>query len=218
MTSSDPGLVVALQLRGRRVLLVGGGAVAADKCAKLLAHGALVTVVAPQLGPKFVDWTLASAVVWHRRPFAAADVADQFLVVAATGVSAVDAQVFAACEANATLCNAADVPAACSVFLMAQRQHGEVVVAAGTAGTAPGLAGRLAEEAADGLPADVAALVARYATIRRWILDTFPDVEHGVRTRILRKLAREPWENFRCGLADQQAQVAREVDRHRTEA
>jgi diaminopimelate epimerase len=43
---------VFLKLSGRRVLLVGGGRVAAGKLAGLLADGAHVTVVAPEIRPE----------------------------------------------------------------------------------------------------------------------------------------------------------------------
>ena len=43
---------VFLKLTGRRVVLVGGGQVAAGKLAGLLADGAHVTVVAPEIRPE----------------------------------------------------------------------------------------------------------------------------------------------------------------------
>ena len=45
------GYPVVLRVAGRRVLVVGGGAVAARKVAGLADAGALVTVVAPTVDP-----------------------------------------------------------------------------------------------------------------------------------------------------------------------
>ena len=44
-----------LRLSGRRVLVVGGGPVAAGKIAGLLAAGAVVDVVAPDVRPEIVQ-------------------------------------------------------------------------------------------------------------------------------------------------------------------
>ena len=60
---------VFLKLRERRVLLVGGGTVAAAKLEGLLAAGALVTVVAPDIGPALQR----PGVTLHKRPFEPAD-------------------------------------------------------------------------------------------------------------------------------------------------
>ena len=46
---------VVLRLSGRRVLVVGGGTVAARKVEGLLAAGAVVTVVAPTVVPELRD-------------------------------------------------------------------------------------------------------------------------------------------------------------------
>ena len=49
MDQTDPLFPVFLKLTGRRVVLVGGGAVATAKLGALLDAGATVTVVAPQI-------------------------------------------------------------------------------------------------------------------------------------------------------------------------
>src|SRR5687768_9991596 len=86
---------VFLKLRGRRVLLVGGGAVAAAKLEGLLAAGAVVTVVAPDINAALErrDVTL------HRRPFEPDDLDGAWWVVAAAPPE-VNRQVQAAAEAR----------------------------------------------------------------------------------------------------------------------
>ncbi|MNC87741.1 Precorrin-2 dehydrogenase [compost metagenome] len=70
---------VFLKLAGRPVLLVGGGAVAAAKLEGLIAAGAHVTVVAPDIRPELAR----EGVVLRRRPFERADVDGVWWVVAA---------------------------------------------------------------------------------------------------------------------------------------
>ena len=57
---------VNLDLWGRRVLVVGGGQVAARKVAGLLSAGAAVTVVAPDAVAEIAE---DPDVRWHQRPY-----------------------------------------------------------------------------------------------------------------------------------------------------
>ena len=70
---------VFLKLDGRRVVVVGGGPVAASKLQGLLDAGARVTVVAPEI----VDDIRRRGVAIERRPFAPADLDGAWFVVAA---------------------------------------------------------------------------------------------------------------------------------------
>ena len=72
-------LPLFLTLKGRRVLLVGGGPVAAAKLRQLLAVGADVRVVAPEWTPR----SSGAGVTIARRPFEPADLDGAWLVVAA---------------------------------------------------------------------------------------------------------------------------------------
>lgn len=146
-----PGYPVVLVLSGRPCLVVGGGPVARRKAAGLLAAGARVRVVAPDV----VADLAALPVECHERAYEAADLDGVFLAIAATGRPEVDRAVFADAEAAGVLVNAADDPAACSVVLPAVARDGPVSIAVSTGGRSPALAqvlrDRLAEAAGPGV-------------------------------------------------------------------
>lgn len=136
--SSRPYPVVLL-LEGRRVLVVGGGTVAAGKVAGLVAAGAVVHVVAVEVGAAVRE----QPVTWEERPYADGEVAGYRFVVAATGDPEVDARVFRDGEAAGVFVNAADDPASCSATLPARLDRGRLLVTVSTSGHSPALAGWL---------------------------------------------------------------------------
>src|SRR5687768_4196117 len=94
---------VFLKLAGRRVLVVGGGPVAAGKLAALLEAEATVTVVAPEV----VDTISRAPVEILRRPFRVEDVEGIWYVVAAAPPD-VNRAVAAAAHARGIFVNAVD--------------------------------------------------------------------------------------------------------------
>lgn len=87
--------LLGLDVRGRPVLIAGGGPVAARRALALLAEGADLRVVAPELCEDLADLAAAGAVRWRARAVAEADVEDVWLVHVATGDRATDAAVAA---------------------------------------------------------------------------------------------------------------------------
>jgi uroporphyrin-III C-methyltransferase/precorrin-2 dehydrogenase/sirohydrochlorin ferrochelatase len=143
-------LPLFLHLSGRRVLLVGGGEVAAAKLRQLVAVGADVRVVAPDICGDIER----SGVPFERRPFEPGDLDDVWLVVAAATPDA-NRQVAAAAEARHLFVNAVDDPAHASAFLSGVvRRHG-VTLAISTSGEAPALTSLLREALDAVLPRDV---------------------------------------------------------------
>jgi uroporphyrin-III C-methyltransferase / precorrin-2 dehydrogenase / sirohydrochlorin ferrochelatase len=161
---------VFLKLAGRRVLLVGGGTVAAAKLDGLLAAGAHVTVVAPEIRAELErpDVTL------HRRGFEARDVDGAWWVVAAAPPE-VNRQVQAAADARQVFVNAVDDPAHADAYLGGIVRRGDVVIAISTGGRAPALAGLLREALDAWLPSDLDAWMAAADEARRqWKQDGVP--------------------------------------------
>ena len=126
-----------LVLRGKPVLLVGGGAVAARKLDALLAAGAEVHVVAPAIAEEI---KARAGVTWEERPYRSGDVAGHRLVLAAVDDPAVSRQVAAEAEAEGVWVNSADDPANCTFTLPSVLRRGPITIAVSTGGHSPGLA------------------------------------------------------------------------------
>jgi siroheme synthase-like protein len=137
------GLPVNLVVRGRRVVVVGGGRIAARKIGPLLDLGADVVVIAPAVGPDVRAHADAGRCEVIEREFRAADLDGAWLAVTATDDPAVNASVYAAGEAARVWVNSADDPANCSFTMMSVIRRADLVVAVGTGGRSPALAAYL---------------------------------------------------------------------------
>lgn len=94
-----------LDLAGRRVVLVGGGAVAARRARGFVADGADVLVVSPRLAPELRRLVALGAVGWRATEYRGpADLDGAWLVHAATGDPAVDAAVAVDAEREQRFC------------------------------------------------------------------------------------------------------------------
>jgi siroheme synthase-like protein len=147
---SDELFPTFLKLTNRPVLVVGGGPVAASKLAALLAAGARVTVVAPEV----VDEIASRPVRVERRPFQASDLDDVWFVVAAAPPD-VNRIVSAAAEARRLFVNAVDDPAHATAYLGGVVRKNGVTLAVSTDGRAPAVAGLLREGLNEVIPDDV---------------------------------------------------------------
>src|ERR1035437_8203442 len=76
---------VSLSVRGRRALVVGGGAVAELKGRGLLDAHAEIVVVAPSLTPGLAAFAAAGTIRWEARGYTPGDLAGVWLAFAATG-------------------------------------------------------------------------------------------------------------------------------------
>jgi uroporphyrin-III C-methyltransferase/precorrin-2 dehydrogenase/sirohydrochlorin ferrochelatase len=131
---------IFLDIKGKPVLLVGGGDVAARKYSLLAEAGAAVTVVAPELGEEMAAALARGAIAHVARAFAGSDVGGQWLVVAATDDRAVNCAVSAAATAARIPCNVVDDRELSSFIMPAIIDRSPVQIAVSTGGTSPVLA------------------------------------------------------------------------------
>ena len=138
MPVPGPQYPVNLCLRGRSVLVVGGGRIALRKVEGLRVAEARVHVVAPQVAE--VIQALGEGVSWEQRPYRRGEAGQYRLVVTATGDATVDQQVYDDAEAAGVWVNSADDPDRCSFTLPALIRRGPLLVTVSTGGHSPALA------------------------------------------------------------------------------
>jgi uroporphyrin-III C-methyltransferase / precorrin-2 dehydrogenase / sirohydrochlorin ferrochelatase len=168
-------LPLFLNVAGRRVLLVGGGPVAAAKLRQLLASAASVHVVSPAVVEDIERAGASAAVRISRRGFEPADLDDVWLAVAAA-TPEVNRQVAEAAESRRVFVNAVDDPANATAFLSGVVRREGVTLAISTSGEAPGLTALLRQGIDELLPRrDLASWIrAAREERRRWKAEGVP--------------------------------------------
>ncbi|MCD6662324.1 MAG: siroheme synthase CysG [Comamonas sp.] len=134
-----------LNLRGRRVLVVGAGLVAARKIALLLAAGARVTVVAKVAHPSVQADAQRGQIELHLCAFDAQWLQGVWLVIAATSDEALNAAVAQAAAERQLWCNVVDDAARSSAQVPAIVDRAPLTIAISSGGAAPVIARRLRE-------------------------------------------------------------------------
>ncbi|WP_017345511.1 siroheme synthase CysG [Pantoea sp. A4] len=140
-------------LKGRPVLVVGGGDIAARKIELLHRAGAQVQIAARELCEELQAQRDAQQVEWIATSFEPAQLDKVFLVIAATDDNALNSQVFDEANARFRLVNVVDDQPKCSFIFPSIVDRSPLVVAISSSGTAPVLARLLREKIETLLPA-----------------------------------------------------------------
>lgn len=166
MPVEGPQYPANLVLTGRRVLVVGAGAIAARKVDGLLACGADVVVVAPVVGDAIRALAGSGALELLERAYRPDDLDAAWLAVTATDDPEVNRAVFEDGEARRMWVNAADDPVSCSFTLPSVVRQGPVMVTVATGGHSPALATWLKRHVAGELGPEYAVLAGILAEAR----------------------------------------------------
>ena len=132
--AADGRIAIVVHAAQTRVLVVGAGKVGERKALAFAAAGAHVRVVAPKAEAALRDAAAAGTLDLMLRGYAASDIDDADLVIAATDDRATNARVAADARAAHRLCNVADVPEDGSFSSIAQHRSGALLVAIGADG------------------------------------------------------------------------------------
>jgi uroporphyrin-III C-methyltransferase/precorrin-2 dehydrogenase/sirohydrochlorin ferrochelatase len=161
-------------LRGRLVLVVGGGGVAARKVHSLLEAGAAVRVGAPILNPALTQLVAAQRIEHRPGEFDAGWLDGAWLAIAATDDEAVNRAVAAAADAQRLWVNVVDDAQASSFQVPARLQRGPLQLAISSGGGAPMLARHLREKLEMQFDESLGELAALLQNARGRIRDRYP--------------------------------------------
>jgi len=139
-----------IALHGERLtaVVIGGGSVGTRKALALVAAGAQVRVVAPQVTPELEAAERARQLTVVRESYGAEHLGRSTLVVAATDSREVNARVALDAHSAGKLVNITDYPDEGNFHTMALHRSGEVTIAV-SAGGVPGAAARIRDAIAE---------------------------------------------------------------------
>ncbi len=124
---SDAIYPAGLRLSGRKVVVVGGGHVAQRRVPSLIAAGAVVHVVAPEVTPAIEG--MKDEITLHLRRFEAEDLDEAWYVIAATDDTDANAAVTAAAEERRIFCVRSDDATKATAWTPAVGRHGTATIA-----------------------------------------------------------------------------------------
>ena len=186
---------IFLKLDSRPGLIVGAGNVALEKLHTLLPTGVSLHVVAPIAKPEFIELAAERRIELSLRAFEPADLDGRFIVIAATDVPAVNAEVYRLARERGILANSVDDIPNCDFFFGSVVSRGALQVAISTAGESPAFAQRLRREIDAQLPAEIGPWLEDLGRLRRKILAELPPGEP--RKALLHRLANAPVDSSR---------------------
>ncbi len=166
---------VFLELTGRRVVLVGGGAVAVRKARSLLEAGARLVVVAEQADNVLTDLCTGSSAELIRSKYSKDYIAEAVLVIAATNDHQLNKHIYKDCQALEILCNVADQPELCDFYVPAVVRRGDLQIAIGTEGYCPAYAGHLRKKLEQTFTDKHGEFLAELERFRRHIIKDVPN-------------------------------------------
>lgn len=164
-------------LKGRNVLLVGGGEVALRKGRLLADAGAALKVVAPEVDPQLNELALHSQGSVQLRGYQVDDLQDICLVIAATDDEPLNAQISAQAQALGVPVNVVDAPKLCSVIFPAIVDRSPLIVAITSGGDAPVLARLIRAKIETWIPATYGQLAGLSKRFRARVKALFPNVQ-----------------------------------------
>ncbi len=183
---------IMLDVRNQLAVVVGGGAVGMRKAASLAEAGAKVRIVSQTLTG---DAPETAEVITE--PFRGEHLDGAMLVFACTDDEAANSAIAKAARDKGIFVNSADQPDACDFFMPATVRYGDLVIAIGTGGAAPALAGKLKEKVSAAIEPEMGEFAALIGQIRNQLKGTLSTSE--TRAKILKRLCGD--EGFQAFLA-----------------
>ncbi|KAH8921674.1 siroheme synthase middle domains-like protein [Atractiella rhizophila] len=179
-------LLLAYRLPSRRVLIVGGGLIAASRLRAVLGASALVTVVSPSS-------TLCSEMTYRihsersvdryeDRSFVQTDLdaVDMVLVCDEVANTPLGTRIFELCRERRIVVNVADVPEQCDFWFGSTIRRGPLQVLVSTGGKGPRLAHHIRRRIEDAIPENVDLAIEGVGKVREKLRERVPGKEMGL--------------------------------------
>lgn len=167
-----------VELSGKNVLIVGGGAVAMRKCEKLAPYGAVLTAVSARFLPRFISLEDVKLLF---RPFQPEDLEGRDMVIAATDDKNLNRRVAELCREKNIPVNVVDDTDECSFVFPALTLRGRLSAGFCTGGASPTASAYFRDRFDESLPEGTEEILDFMAEIRERVIAAVPDQKRRAR-------------------------------------
>ncbi len=206
---------IYLDLKDKKVVVIGAGSVAERKVKSLCNAGAKVLVVAKDIDQGFAKSCEEEGVKTISGNYSKEYLKGAVLAIAATNDTSLNKQVYDDCHELSVLCNVVDVPELCDFYVPAVVKRGDLQIAVSTGGSCPAYAARLRKKLEDIFTEDHARFITELKTAREQIIKRISN--HDKRKEILEELVNDgSFERFiNEGPEAWQRQLQKLIEQHR---
>jgi len=148
----SPYYPVFLDLRGKKVVVAGGGHVAERKVLSLVESGASVTVISPEITETLSELKNKGLVFHIKREFKKRDLKEAFIVIAATSSKTINQKI---CQDAPYLVNVVDDQESCNFIVPSVISQPPLMIAVSTQGASPALSKTIRQELEQLFPPDI---------------------------------------------------------------
>ncbi len=162
---------IYLELSGRRVVVIGAGAIAARKAQALMDAGARLVIVAEHINDMLTALCQGTNAKLIESKYSKDYLVGAVLAIAATNNSQLNKQIYKDCQELEILCNVVDEPGLCDFFVPAVVKRGDLQIAIGTEGNCPAYAGHLRKKLEQTFTEKHGEFLAELEAFRKYIIE-----------------------------------------------
>jgi precorrin-2 dehydrogenase / sirohydrochlorin ferrochelatase len=190
MRSGSMYFPIFMDLKGRRVLVIGGGKIAVEKLRKIVFCDADTVVITKEVKDEYIEELAERGKIkLEIREFEESDLEGVFIVVSATDNKELNQRVYNLCNSRNIPVNSVDQKDKCSFIFSAEIRRGDLTVAVSTGGASPGLAARIRNQIEDLISDDAEIYIEEAKNAREEIKSK--EWESRKKSKILKEIARE---------------------------
>lgn len=200
MTNKMPYYPILVDLEGKKVIVVGGGAIAERKVETLLTCGALVHVISLEVTPTLNRYAEEGKIKLLGHEFRENDLDGAFMMIAATDDPLMNRHVGEKAREKGLLTNVVDQPSDCDFIVPSILRRGDLLIAVSTSGKSPALAKKVRKELEKRFGSEYEFLLVLMGHLRKEILsrglsqDDRRRIFHElVNSHILEAIGRKDW-------------------------
>ncbi|MGS2777709.1 precorrin-2 dehydrogenase/sirohydrochlorin ferrochelatase family protein [Robertmurraya sp. GLU-23] len=136
---------VFLNLKHKKVYVIGGGQIAARKLEGLLQSEAVITIISPAINESILTYVSNGLVHWIQKTFELSDIEDAFYIISATNDPHVSTELKKVVSPH-QLVNFADDHSSSNVIVPSVVRRGKLAIAVTTSGASPSLSKKIKNE------------------------------------------------------------------------